>query len=248
VRLRLVALIRAKFCWVVACVLVASNVSAGDLPKPETSVRQYSLYYGDWSKSSARLGRAEARVQLDGQRYAIELIEHPEGLARLLLSGELRQTSTGDVNEHGFAPQRYVEKRPGKPDRIIEIDPQTGIVKLSRDQLTAPWAVGMQDRLSVTYQLGLLMRAHGSGLAPGTEFNFAVAALSEIDTMHFAVRGEETMNIGGKPLRTIHVTRTTRDPRKDNQIDAWFMPDDAMLPARLRVTDPSGRILDQVLD
>lgn len=209
-------------------------------------MRQYSLYFGDWSKSSARVGRAEARVQLNGSRYVIELIEHAEGLAKLFISGELRQTSTGTIGELGFAPQRYVEQRTGKPDRVIEFDERAGLVRLSRDQLSAPWISGIQDRLSVTYQLGLLMRERGG--AAGAEFALSVAALSEVDPMHFTVRGEQTLTIGGKALRTIHLARAARDPRKDNQIDVWLMPDDAMLPARLRITDPSGRVLDQVLD
>jgi hypothetical protein len=36
------------------------------------------------------------------------------------------------------------------------------------------------------------------------------------------------------------------DPRRSNQIDVWLAADEQMLPLRLRIADPSGRVLDQV--
>ena len=65
--------------------------------------------------------------------------------------------------------------------------------------------------------------------------------------MAYRSLGDETLPTDDGPLRALRLTRHDGDPARDPRIDIWLGYDQDLLPVRIRLTDPGGRVLDQML-
>ncbi len=107
---------------------------------------------------------------------------------------------------------------------------------------------GLQDRLSVFYQLGLMARADPTLFAAGASVELPVAGSRGFQIERFAVIGEEVLTLPDGPLRALHLRRPAPAGSRDPGIDLWLGYDFEMLPVRLRIEDSSRRVLDQIID
>lgn len=220
---------------------------AVSLPALPGSRRQrFKVYWGEFSEGRS-VARLEYRLSHDGERYALRTEGEAEGLLSLVYSGTLTQSSAGRLGPGGLQPVRYAETRGKRAERAVVFDPD-GRRLLPGGGEPVPLPAGTQDRLSVFYQIGLLVRAEPARFVAGLAFELPVATLREVRTERFVVVGPDVLMTPGGPIHALHLARPVRPGTDDPRIDLWLGYDFEMLPVRLRIEDASRRVLDQVID
>lgn len=219
--------------------------SEPELPMPPIGRWRLRVHYGNY-RTTASLAVFDYRIEVDGDRYRASSEGRAEGLTALIYSGVLSQSSTGRLTPHGLAPERYTEQRGSRAERWAAVDWARQEATFSGGQ-RAVAVTGMQDRLSVLIQLGMMARSNPQAFAPGMKVPVHELTPTDVQVTAYLVRGEEILDIGERSYRTLKIERV--EPRKadDPVFEAWLAYDLGMLPIRLRATDASGRSLDQVL-
>jgi hypothetical protein len=215
------------------------------LPEPVT--QNFQVYYGDVSRN---LVVAEARYRLshgDG-RYDVGTEAKAIGVVAIFYSGVLVQQSVGRVGPDGLIPERYRERRGKRPERSIRFDYARGkLIGHGDPPPEVPLQPGTQDRLSIFYQVGLMARARPRDFAAGSQFTMPLASMKTIDRPRFTVVGEEPVRTSRGDVAALHLKVRNEDDPSDPVIDAWLAPGLSMLPARIRVEDEDGKVVDQVV-
>ena len=226
-------------------------VSAGPTARvaalPDPVTQNFQVYYGDASRN---LVVAEARYRLahgDG-RYEVGTEGRAIGVVAIFYSGVLVQQSVGRVGPGGLLPERYREKRGRRPERRVRFDYARGMLIGNGDPPPeVPLLPGTQDRLSIFYQVGLMARARPRDFTTGSQFSVPLASMKTIDRPRFTVVGEETVRTSGSDVAALRFNVRNEDDPTDPVIDAWLAPAMSMLPARIRVEDEDGKVIDQVV-
>jgi hypothetical protein len=213
---------------------------------PGTRHQRFKVYWGEFT-DAVSVARLEYRLVNDGDRYELRTAGEAEGLLSLVYSGTLTQSSTGRLGPAGLQPVRYAETRGKRPERAVAFDPDAGrLLPVGRDPVPLP--AGTQDRLSVFYQIGLIVRAEPARFVAGIGFDLPVATMREVRTERFVVVGAEMLVVPGGPVHALHLSRAPPPGTDDPRIDLWLGYDFEMLPVRLRIEDAGRRVLDQVID
>jgi hypothetical protein len=213
---------------------------------PGSRRQRFKVYWGEFSEGRS-VARLEYRLSHDGERYALRTEGEAEGLLTLVYSGTLTQSSAGRLGPRGLQPVRYAETRGKRAERAVDFDPD-GSRLLPGGREPVPLPAGTQDRLSVFYQIGLLVRAEPARFVAGLAFELPVATMREVRTERFVVVGPDVLMAPGGPIHALHLARPVRPGTDDPRIDLWLGYDFEMLPVRLRIEDAGRRVLDQVID
>ncbi len=208
--------------------------------------RRFRVFYGDFEGGQS-VARLAYRVEVEADRYLIRTEAQAEGLIALVYSGAVSQTSLGRIGPHGLQPLSYIETRGRVSRRATAFDPDARTLTPA-DQAAVAVPDGLQDRLSVFYQLGLMARADPTLFAAGESVELPVAGSRGFQIERFAVIGEEVLTLPDGPLRALHLRRPAPVGSRDPGIDLWLGYDFEMLPVRLRIEDSSRRVLDQIID
>ena len=215
-------------------------------PLTGSHARQFKVYWGDFEGKQS-VARIRYRLTVEGDQYEVRTEGEAQGLISLVYSGTLTQVSIGTMGPGGLVPRRYAESRGRSAERAVSFDPEVSqLLPPGGAPLSVPR--GIQDRLSVFYQLGLMARAQPGAFAPGQEVVVPVASLRDMRLERFQVVGDEVLMVPGAPMRALHLHRPPPAGSRDPKIDLWLGYDQQMLPVRLRVEDGSQRVLDQLLD
>lgn len=175
--------------------------------------------------------------QHDGQRY--EARTEVGGLP----SGTRVQSSVGAVGAEGLRPERYADT--SRSERAAHFEREQGQVVFSANRPAAALQDGMQDRLSVVFQLAGLLAAAPTRYAQGTVVVLPVVSPREAQSWRFVVGQEERLELPGA---TLSARRLTRSPQREYEptIDLWFAPAHGFAPVRMRVTQANGDFVDQL--
>jgi hypothetical protein len=164
----------------------------------------------------------------------------------------LSSDSEGMVGKDGLEPTRYSETPRNKPTMITTIardaDGVPGTVTYSQggDQATA--VPGVEDRLSVLFEVGGLMSANASLREPYARFAVPVAGLKgSVETWNFLVSGHDTVMTPDGKLDAIHISRVLRPGTNDRGIEVWIGTASLGVPLRVRYTEPGGATIDLTL-
>ena len=228
--------------------LAAAQGAEAPLPGlPGSRTQRFRVYWGDFSQQQS-VARLEYRLLNQGDRYELRTDVRAEGLISLVYSGTLSQVSVGGLGPNGLEPARYVEIRSKSSERVVDFDRKLGQLMSLDGSPPVPMPVGTQDRLSVFYQLGLVMRRNPSAVTAGQVIDMPVASMRAVQRERFVVVGEEMLMAPGGPIRTLHLQRPVPAGTRDPRIDLWLGYDFEMMPVRLRLEESSDRVLDQVID
>lgn len=213
---------------------------------PPSTEQRYRVYYGDMSRD---LVVAEIDYRLDnrGDTYEVGTRGKAVGMVALFYSGVLLQTSTGRVGANGLLPERYSERRGKRPERAIRFDHARGKMIGLGTPAEVDLVPGTQDRLSVFYQVGLLVRGNPGLVEPGHHFTMPLASMKEIDKASFKAVGPEPVETARGAVPAVRLTARNEADPDDPTIDVWLGTDLSMLPARIRVSEKDGKVIDQVL-
>lgn len=215
------------------------------LPLPAQSRWRLNVYYGDY-RSNQQLASMDHAVEHDGARYRLRAEGRAEGLAALIYSGVLTQSSTGRLSPDGLAPERYAEQRGRRPERWVRIDYESRRVEFSNAEPVG-LVDGAQDRLSMPIQLGLLARASPERFVAGAAIELPEITSRTIESVRYLSHGETVLETADGPLRALHLERGAPHRRDDTRFEVWLGYDHGLLPVRIRISDAGGRVLDHVL-
>lgn len=206
---------------------------------------QYKMYYGDRVDDSV-VALVRFEVEVDQELYVLRSQARPQGFAAALFQGEFTQESRGRVSPWGFRPEFYEEQRGQRGKRWAQMDWEQREVRLS-DGTRVPIAQGVQDRLSIAWQLSALASSQLARLQSPSGIQIPLILSRHVELNRFFARAVTEEIVDGQRLRLLKVEREPRQGKKDASIEVWLDVDRDMLPVRLRIEDRRGRVVEQVL-
>ena len=163
-------------------------------------------------------------------------------------TAEFGQSSSGIVRATaGLAPEHYTEKRRHRAALVTNIDWTTRQVTFSQtpDVLRAP--DGVQDRLSVQFQMAVLRQAYPERFEPGTQFPMTVVGTHDFSEWTITVCCEEPLPTAHGRVMATRVRTSRIEDGAPETMDMWLSPDLSWFPARVRLVDHNGNIIDSML-
>jgi len=203
-------------------------------------------------------GSVRLKYELSGQSRGLnysanaQLSWHNESQryeARLLISGLLILTprlsvSVGELGPQGVEPRRFSDK--ARSEQATHFQPERGRIVFSNNAPEVPWQTGVQDRLSLFFQLAGMLAGDPERYVAGTQVRVPTAGSREVDTWTFTVTGTPTLVLPSGEQATVALRREARRAY-DQTIEIWFAPNLGHLPVRMRITQGNGDVLDQKL-
>jgi hypothetical protein len=184
--------------------------------------------------------RFEAESALRWRQNGVEYEASME-ISTLLL-GSRQQRSVGRITPEGLVPSRFSDK--SRTEQAAHFEWSKAKVIFSNNAPSADLLAGAQDRLSVFLQLGAMLAGEPERYPPSTTIVLQTVGPREADTWTFTVIGPETLKMASGEIPSIKLERT---PRRefDQKIEVWLAPKLDYLPARLRLTQANGDVVDQ---
>lgn len=183
----------------------------------------------------ARYGLASGKQTLmwvnEGDRYTITSVVSARGLANLVFSGQLVQTSRGRITPQGLQPEEFWDQRGSKRSQSrFDYDAHIILTDSNKGPRTATLPAGLQDAQSLLFQIALTA-------PPATDSGSAVFNGKKVRNYRYRVTGEETLQTPLGPLRTLHLVRQADSDAE--RFEIWLAVDHAYLPVKLS-TEISG--------
>jgi len=185
------------------------------------------------------VGRSEHSLTLDGGgNYTLRAVVETTGLVAMFRSAKVVQTSVGELRADGLRPKNFKTERGGTAGDMASFDWAAGRVMMSPGPRDTPAEPGMQDMLSMFYQLGLLPVSEG-GVA------LTVVTGKKIERFVFALAGEEKIStpLGDRVAQRFKTIATSGG----DTTEVWIGVD-RHLPLRIRHIDRKGEIFDQIVE
>lgn len=173
----------------------------------------------------------------DGERYTLTSVAAATGFAGIFYRGRFVQTSSGRLTPWGLQPEVFWDQR-GDKRTSATLDATSGRVSLTTakgDIRHFPYQAGMQDALSLFFQLALTAPPSGEAL------RFAVFNGKKVREYGFELLGETVLETDIGPLRTLQLRRLADT---DGQFEAWLAVDRAYLPVKVRRSDDKGNTME----
>ena len=211
---------------------------------PQAGSVRYRVHYGEPADDNV-VAILEQSFEIGPDAYRL----HSEGRARGLMSwfyrGTLVQDSVGGVTAAGLAPNRYSERRGDRAPRSVSIDADRREALFGADVRRAV-PPGVQDRLSAVVQLALLRQSRPALFERGATVELPMLGNSRVESVGWRVLGEETVATDAGPVAALRLSRAMVDA-DEPAIEVWLALDARIVPVRMRITEPNGRALDQVI-
>ena len=161
-----------------------------------------------------------------------------------LFIGSRSMASKGQIVGEGLAPARFADKY--KSEVAAHFEPDKGQVSFSANTPTVPWIRGMQDRVSVFFQLAGMLAGNPEGFPVGSTISMVTVGPRDADGWTFLVESAEPLALPFGELKTL---KLSRQPRKefDQKVEIWYAPSLGYLPVRSKITQSNGDFVDQQL-
>jgi len=198
---------------------------AGELSVAPFQAR-YEVYGSGFSIGEAVM--TLTAIGPDAYRMSSEV--RPNGLATLLVSGQVSEAASGEIRDGAVQPARYT--------RRVETSRKTQDVRLHFDwaanriqardnqaQATLPLSPGVVDPLSLNLAV---MRDLQRGRLPE---HYTLVEETELKTYQVRKEGEETLDTPLGKLRAVRISQSK--PGKTRITTFWFAPDLHYLPVRV---------------
>lgn len=158
--------------------------------------------------------------------------------------GKRSQTSVGQVGARGLLPTRFGDQF--RQEQAAHFDRTKGLLIYSANTPSQAIEEGAQDRVSLFVQLAGALAGTPALRAEGQHFNFQVVSAKQAEVWTFAVLGTEKIKL---PLGDVDSLKLHRLPRNeyDQKIDIWLSPAHGFLPARIRIIQANGDVIEETL-
>jgi hypothetical protein len=160
------------------------------------------------------------------------------------LFGKRSQTSAGQMGATGLLPTRFGDQF--RQEQAAHFDRAKGLLIYSANTPSQAIEEGAQDRISLFVQLAGAMAGTPDLRNLGQTLSFQVVSAKQAEVWTFAVLGNEKITT---PLGDLDSLKLHRVPRNeyDQKIDMWLSPAHGYLPARLRITQANGDVIEETL-
>jgi hypothetical protein len=160
------------------------------------------------------------------------------------LFGKRSQTSAGQMGATGLLPTRFGDQF--RQEQAAHFDRAKGLLIYSANTPSQAIEEGAQDRVSLFVQLAGAMAGTPDLRNLGQTLSFQVVSAKQAEVWTFAVLGNEKITT---PLGDLDSLKLHRVPRNeyDQKIDMWLSPAHGYLPARLRITQANGDVIEETL-
>jgi Protein of unknown function (DUF3108) len=186
---------------------------------PPSTTLHYRLRRG------ALQGEAELRWHSLGERY------HAQLQASVAGAPLFRQSSEGELDATGLAPERFTDQRARRGTRAISFQRESRQVSFSSVPGAIDLGMGMQDRLSWIAQLAAVASAEPKRLEPGGEIVLVIVGTrGDTSPWRFVSHGSAASpETSASP--PIHLQRLAASTY-DTTIDVWLEPAPPHWPVR----------------
>ena len=158
--------------------------------------------------------------------------------------GKRSQTSVGQIGAGGLLPTRFGDQF--RQEQAAHFDRAKGVLIYSANTPSQAIEEGAQDRASLFVQLAAAMAGTPSLRDQGQQLSFQVVSAKQAENWTFAVLGSEKIKL---PLGDMDSLKLHRVPRNeyDQKIDIWLSPTHGYLPARIRIVQANGDVIEETL-
>ncbi|NML25964.1 DUF3108 domain-containing protein [Zoogloea dura] len=197
---------------------------------------QYNVIRGE---QNFVIGRTTHAWSHDREHYSMETVIETSGLIGLLKPFRMVQRSEGRIGPRGLQPEKFTVERDGKLKERADFDWSTAQVVLVAGERRREFSLaeGDQDVLSLMHHLSL--QPEGPMRVELLVVTGKSAVRSVIENL-----GIEEIEVPAGRVSAYHLGSSGH--RGELKIDIWLARDYANLPVRLKITDKSGDVLDQV--
>jgi hypothetical protein len=197
---------------------------------------QYNVIRGE---QNFIIGRTTHAWTHDQEHYSMETVIETSGLVGLIKPFRMVQRSEGRIGPGGLQPEKFTVERDGRMRERADFDWSSAKVVLVAGERRREFSIaeGDQDVLSLMHHLSL--QPDGPLKAELLVVTGKSAVRSVIENL-----GIEEIEVPAGRVSAYHLGSTGH--RGDLKIDIWLARDYANLPVRLKITDKSGEVLDQV--
>lgn len=226
----------------------AANVTCKGMGKKVfDSDLQFSVTH---SQIPGELAVSTHKLRVAGTQYKLESTSQAKGLLALLYSGQLTQKSEGLLDaQTGLTPLYYAEQRGKKPVAESMLNAETQRVQFKRNGESAPYEKGLQDRLSMIYQIAARLRCDNN-LKMGDTLPLRVMSTGRLNSEVFTVQatGDMRLNLGKGDRRVSTLAfETTPETTGDEIVRIWYSKDLNWQPVKIQIQDHDGKTLTQTL-
>jgi hypothetical protein len=160
------------------------------------------------------------------------------------LFGNRSQTSVGHMGAAGLLPSRFGDQF--RQEQAAHFDRTKGLLIYSANTPSQTIEEGAQDRVSLFVQMAAAMAGTPNLRAEGQQFGFQVVSAKQADSWLFVVLGAEQLTL---PMGTLPTLKLHRVPRNeyDQKIDIWLSVTHGYMPARIRITQANGDVVEESL-
>lgn len=183
--------------------------------------------------------RAELRWRHDGAQYEASL-----ALQSLI---SVVRTSKGAITPVGLEPLRYGEKITARSETAVHFQHDKGIVSFSNNKPSVALLAGMQDEVSVFFQVAAMLGGSPQHFVAGTEIPLQTAESRAVRSMVFVVGKSEVVDLPGGRVPTVYLSHAeppAYEGAKSSKGEIWAAPGLDYLPVHIRITEPSGTTYD----
>ncbi|WP_296908227.1 DUF3108 domain-containing protein [Polaromonas sp.] len=207
-----------------------------DIKLPESARLDYKVTGG--AKGLTYHANAELNWNNAGGDYEARMT------VSALFIGSRSMASRGKIVGEGLAPSRFADKY--KSEVAAHFEPDKGQVSFSANTPATPWIKGMQDRVSVFFQLAGMLAGNPNGFPVGATISMVTVGPRDADGWTFLVEAGEKLSL---PFGELDTLKLSRQPRKefDQKVEIWYAPSLGYLPVRSKITQSNGDFVDQQL-
>lgn len=174
------------------------------------------------------------RLSLDGSVAGVPLFEW---------------VSTGRIDAHGIAPDRFVMRQVGSGARAANFRRDTGVITYSAREVEHPLWPGAQDRLSWLVQAtGIVAAAPEKFSTPGAQIAYQVTGVrGDVAVWRLDAVGVQTIDVAGERVQAVLLRREPLKPF-DTRGELWLDPQRHHLPVRLTLSTigRAGEVVDSL--
>ncbi|NWG31975.1 MAG: DUF3108 domain-containing protein [Rhodocyclaceae bacterium] len=182
------------------------------------------------------IGRAEQRWEWDEAHYLLETVAETSGLVALFKPARVVQASRGGFDAAGVRPQEFTLEREGRETERVIFEAGEARIVFSRGG-SAPFSAGVQDVLSVFFQLaGLPLDLPEYAVSVATTRKLANYQVTVSD-----VTGLET------PLGMRQARHLTIQGRPGEDVTELWLDEQTRLPLKIRHRDRKSEVFDQMI-
>ena len=202
------------------------------------------------SQIPGELAISTHKMRVAGTQYKLQSTSQAKGFLALLYSGQLTQKSEGLVDSQlGLTPFYYAEQRGKKPVAESMLNAETQQVVFKRNGESAPYEKGLQDRISMIYQISARLRCNAD-LSIGDTLEMRVMSTGRVAKEVFVLKKLEDLTLDlGKGERRVSTLQFETKPEEagDETVRIWYAKDLKWQPAKIEIQDADGKALTQTL-